>query len=173
MMLNKSKDALLAMCKNNKMQIIILCCALFVLLVLCSGDFFAKSAEKTNETAKEVYALENELEQKLENFLKTVAGVGKVKVCIMFDQLEEISYAVNEETDNDERSSEYIIVENADGSEGGLPIYVRAPQIRGVAVTCEGGASAKVKNEVTALLTAALGISANRVHVSPYSEKNK
>ena len=34
MMLNKSKDALLAMCKNNKMQIIILCCALFVLLVL-------------------------------------------------------------------------------------------------------------------------------------------
>ena len=173
MILSKSMDALLAMCKNNKKQICILFGAVFVLLLLCSSDLFSDSVEKTNETAKEVYALEDELERKLEEFLETVEGVGKTEVCIMFDLLAETSYAVNEEADSNEQSSVYVIIENADGSEGGLPICVRAPQIRGVAVSCEGGASAKVKNEVTALLTASLGISANRVHVSPYTEKNK
>ncbi len=172
MTLNKGKDALIAMFKKNKKQIVILFCAAFLLLILCSGDLFAKSAEKTNDTTKELYALENELERKLEDFLETVDGVGKAKVCIMFDLLEETSYAVNEETDSDSHTSEYIIVEYADGSENGLPICVRAPQIRGVAVSCEGGASAKVKNEVTALLTASLGITANRVHVAPYAENS-
>ncbi|MBE6812009.1 MAG: hypothetical protein E7523_03905 [Ruminococcaceae bacterium] len=168
---HKVKDILAAMYKNNKKQMYILLGAIFVLLLLCSGDLFATSSEKTKDTTKEVYALEKELECKLEDFLETVDGVGKTKVCIMFDLLEETSYAANTDTDSDESSLEYVVVENADGSEGGLPIRIRAPQIRGVAVTCEGGASAKVRNEVTSLLTASLGITANRVYVSQYSEK--
>ena len=170
MLLNKNKTELIEIVKKNKSQIIILSIAAVVFVALSIGDGFTKTSDVNNEATREVYALENELEKKLEKFLETVEGVGKVKVCILFDLLEETSYAVNEERDSDEYASEYIIIENADGSEGGLSIRVRAPQVRGVAVSCEGATSAKVKNEVTDLLTAALGISANRVHVAPYSE---
>ncbi len=170
-MLNRLMTMLTSMNKNNKKQICILCIAVFVLMVLCGGEIFGKTDEKTNEAATELLVMEEELEQRMEDFLKTVDGVGKVEVCIIFDQLAETAYATNDEIDDNEMTAEYVIIKNADGSEAGLPICIRAPQIRGVAVSCEGGASAKVRNEITALLTASLGISANRVHVSPQTVK--
>ncbi len=169
---NKSPEAVISFCKKNKMQVIIIVCALFALLILSGSDFFVSSPTKQTDTTKEVYTLESELEKRLEGFLKSVDGVGKVKICITFDLLEETEYAKNVDADSEECSSEYIIVENADGSEGGLALRIRTPRVRGVAVACEGASSAKVRNEVTALLTSCLGISANRVHVATYSENN-
>ncbi len=170
-MRNKRLYDLIATCKNNKKSVCILCVAVFILLFLCCGDIISEKTDNVDTTVTEVCSLERELEKKLEDFLGTVDGVGNAEVCIMFDLLAETTYAVDVESGSDEHSTAYVIIENADGSEGGLPISVRAPQIRGVAVSCEGGASAKVRNEVTALLTASLGISANRVYVSAYTKK--
>ena len=54
------------------------------------------------------------------------------------------------------RAEEYVIIEQ-DGEDSGLIIKTLMPVYRGVAVSCEGGGSSVVKNEVTKLVTAALG----------------
>ena len=45
-------------------------------------------------------------------------------------------------------------------------MYVSAPAVRGVAVSCEGGGSARVRQEVVELLSAAFGIGAAHIRVS-------
>lgn len=174
--MNKRIKALKVVYEKNKIQMIVLIAAVFLLAVFTVfGGNDAVEKEVSNST-QTVYSLEEELEEKLEEFLKTVQGVGKVKVCVTFDILEQTSFAQNTESETQEKGSEtsvdYIIIENADGSECGLPISIKAPQIRGIAVACEGGGSPKIRSEITMLLTAALGISSNRVYVSQYKESN-
>ena len=153
---------------------IILIIAVVILIALSSITAFDDLKIEQNQDTEAVYSLESELEKKLEEFLSTVEGVGKVKVCVTFDILERASFAQNTEIDTDDNSkktkSEYVIVESDNGSEQGLKISVRAPEIRGVAIACEGGKSAFVRSEITSLICSALGISSNRVFVSQYKK---
>ena len=58
-----------------------------------------------------------------------------------------------------------MIVE-VNGEKTGLALSVASPEVRGVAVSCEGGGSARVRQEVSSLVCAALGVNASRVYVS-------
>jgi stage III sporulation protein AG len=64
-----------------------------------------------------------------------------------------------------QKASEYVIVNGGDGEE---PVLISElyPRVRGVAVVCTGGKNAEVKNRVTELIAAALGISVNKIAVS-------
>ena len=161
--------------KNNKKQVVVLCAACILLFILLFTDTKTTETITNDDHTQTVYGLEKKLEDKLEEFLKTVDGVGKVSVCVSFDVLEQKAYAQNIQTDqseNDiENSAEYVIIETENGQEDGLALTVYAPKIRGVAVCCEGAGSQKVKNEVTQLLTAALHLPANRIYVSVYAEE--
>ena len=104
--------------------------------------------------------------RQLEALLKTVDGVGKVKVYVTVERLQANVYAVNteqtSEPDRAERNEKYVLTETGNDTQG-LVLYTVTPQIRGVAVSCEGGGSGVVRQEVTKLISAALGISANRI----------
>ena len=107
--------------------------------------------------------------RQLESLLRTVDGVGKVKVCVSVDRLQANVYAVNtEQTSEPDRSqkSEKYVFSKTGGSEQGLVLYTVMPEIRGVAVSCEGGGSLLIRQEVTRLIGAALGIPANRIWVA-------
>ena len=107
--------------------------------------------------------------KELESLLRTVDGVGKVKVCVTLDRLEANVYAVNtEQTSEPEKTqkSEKYVFSKSGSSEQGLVRYTVMPEIRGVAVSCEGGGSLLIRQEVTKLIAAALGIPANRIWVA-------
>ncbi len=107
--------------------------------------------------------------RQLEALLKTVDGVGKVKVYVTVERLQANVYAVNSEQtsepDRAERSEKYVLTETGNDTQG-LVLYTVTPLIRGVAVCCEGGGSGVVRQEVTKLVSAALGIGANRIWVT-------
>ena len=69
------------------------------------------------------------------------------------------------ETDSAESEEKYVITEN-DGREDPIIIRVGEADIRGVAVICEGGKSATVKEKITETVCAVLGIKVNQVSVA-------
>ncbi|MCH5198795.1 MAG: hypothetical protein J1E34_07810 [Oscillospiraceae bacterium] len=115
--------------------------------------------------------IEKELEQRAEKLLSSVEGVGKVKILVTVESINEVLYAKDEQTDENEGkySGEYVLIDES-GKKSGLKIKSVSPVIKGVAVSCEGGGSAKVRSEVTSLICAAFGINANRVYVSKYGQ---
>lgn len=149
--------------------------ALFLIVLFVVGIFlFALSGNPSAKTKKEesdVYGvcaqLENRLEQRAEKLLSGVKGVGKVRVLVTVERLEENVFAQDASASgvNEKSENSYVIVEK-NGEKTGLTLSVRAPEVRGIAVCCEGGGSPLIKKEIVSLLSAAFGIGANKIGVS-------
>ncbi|MBQ6067798.1 MAG: hypothetical protein IJK89_13390 [Clostridia bacterium] len=134
-------------------------------LLLSGGGSKTEKKDAPPDTA----GAQETVTKQLEALLRTVDGVGKVKVYVTVERLQANVYAVNteqsSEPDRAERNEKYVLTETGNDTEG-LVLYTVTPQIRGVAVSCEGGGSGVVRQEVTKLISAALGISANRIWVT-------
>ena len=158
--------------KKNRI-VIIAGIAIGVLLILYSPDISGgkeadKSAEKDDYYRVSYYT--QNLEERIKKLCLSVEGISKADVLLTLESGSEYVYASNteEEVNPDSslsHSSDYLIVDSGDGTE---PVMVNEiyPKIRGVAIVCTGGDNAEVKEKVTALLSAALGISSNRIKVS-------
>ena len=165
--IKKLKEKMRAEMNQDKKPLLIIALGLVgmvCLLFSCGG-----SAEEKNESVSKPESVQTEITRQLEALLKTVDGVGKVKVFVSVDSLSENIYAVNTEETSDadgtQRTEKYVFRENGSNSDGVL-IRTVMPQIRGVGVCCEGGGSSVVRQEVTKLVGAALGITNNKIWVS-------
>ena len=151
---------------DKKQMLIVALGVVGMLLLLLSGG------GKKQETATELpdpAQTQAAVARQLEALLKTVDGVGKVKVCVTLERMQADVYAVNteqvSEPDRSQKSEKYVLTESGNDTHG-LRLYSVMPEIRGVAVSCEGGGSGIVRQEVTKLISAALGIGANRIWVT-------
>ncbi len=136
-----------------------------VLLAFSGGSSEKTAKDAATDTARA--RLERSMETRLERLLQSVEGVGKVRVLVTVECMEQTVYARNETSaENGRQSSEIVLT---DSRRTALRESVSAPRVRGVAVSCAGGGSAKVRQEVASLVCAALGVSANRVYVSKLS----
>ena len=158
--------------KNNKKAAIILAVGFAgILLMLLSCYTGTPKNGEALSGIPEITALERETEKRLEELLREVKSVGRVKVTVTYDGTEEYEYATDEKKQGEEKSeNEYVIVDSGSSDEG-LRLRVTAPIVRGVAVCCEGASSDAVKEEITRLICAALGIGANKVYVSQMKER--
>jgi len=155
--------------KGDKKLLLIVLLGLTGCFLLGTTQMFSSSENTYSQTDIQWLDLEEKTADRLEELLRDVDGVGRVQVFVTLESLTESVYAVNQDysqnEDKNDGISEYVIVEQ-DGDDKGLIIKTLMPVYRGVAVSCEGGGSTVVKNEVTKLVTAALGINANRVYVT-------
>lgn len=105
------------------------------------------------------YALE--LEQRLQDMIETVEGAGRCRVMVTLSAGEETIYATDTEQGDTSSRTEHVLL-------GDSPLVesIQAPLIQGVAVSCEGGDNAKVRNTVTELVRALTGIGANHITVT-------
>ena len=87
-------------------------------LLLSSGS---SKAEKT-EDAPDIAATQAAVERRLEALLKTVDGVGKVKVCVTVDRMQRMVYAVDTEQtggeNRSEKSEKYVFTESGNNTQG-------------------------------------------------------
>lgn len=108
------------------------------------------------------------LESRLEDLLSSIEGAGKTQVLITLRSGAETVYARDDRLDSEEgrTQSEQSYVTLRDGSqESGLPLKTVSPQIRGVAIVCEGADDPAVRQAITQTVTAALGVGASHVSV--------
>lgn len=161
--------------KGDKRVVLIVALGVLGLILLFLSEVLPDS--KTNENTEDmpqtqsVYEYESDLEDRLEEMLRNVEGAGNVCVMLMLDCGDESVYATENKSGTNTDEKKYVLVEN-DGQDEGLLLKTAQPQVRGVGVVCEGADIPKVKQEITGLLTAVLGVSANRVNIAKMKSGN-
>lgn len=156
---------------ESKRPVIIIICgiliiALIVIPELAGGNEKKKTQEKTDgEKEQSEYAAD--IEKRLSELISEIDGAGKTKVMLTMDSTEENVYA----RDINGEKNEYVILrDNSD--EDGLLLKVIKPEIRGVAVVCEGGDNPVVKIQIINAISSSLGVSSARISIAKMKDRS-
>ncbi len=139
-----------------KKPLVLILVAAGVLLLLFGGMESTPTA-KNATISEETEAYRKSLEGELTALCEKVKGAGKVTLLLTLDGSEEAVYAKDERNG----ATDYVV-----SAGEGLLLYRRHPAVLGVAVVCTGGDRADVRAELTALLSAALGVGSNRIYIT-------
>lgn len=133
-----------------------------------------KISEKTEISAEEYKA---ELEECIKKTVRAITGNGKVSVVITLESGIKYSYAdIREETSTEKKEKEniisdselkegYITIKTSDGGEQALLVTAEMPEVRGVAIVCDGGDNEYIAEKIQNAVTAALDITSKRVYI--------
>ena len=121
-----------------------------------------------------------EMEQRLEELLRSVDGVGQVKVMITLKTSEEVilqtdSYVSANKTSEQDAAGGNRVVEDVEaeevtvlpGASAGVPYVVQEimPQVEGIVVLCDGGGLPTVKTEISEAAAALFDVPAHKIKV--------
>lgn len=165
--------------KIRSPKILIAAGAVGIALIYLSTLFTPKEAEPKKTSDVSVTAAEycEQLENDICEMVRNITGSKKVTAVVTLESGIRYSYAdIKEEsvasTDKDETKSSdtqlkegYITVKTADGGEQALLITEQMPEVRGVAIVCEGGDNEIIKEKIESTVTAALNITSKRVYI--------
>ena len=149
-MINKLKS-------TGKLWLIVLSAVVGVALLLFGGS------EKSNR--EEEYGGVDSLasycettEKKIRELCSKVEGVSDVSVAVSFEGGFESVYARNDD-DGD------VVVIGSGSNKNAVKIKEKAPEIKGVGVVCRGGGDPVIQQKLLKLISAAFGISSNKIYV--------
>ena len=163
--------------KNPK--ILIFAGFLGIALIFLSS-FATKEKTKKAETEVSPVTAEQYCENLREDIMKTVreiTGDKRATVVVTLESGIRYSYAEekaetahekseqNSDTSETEFKAGYITVKTADGGEQALLLTAEMPEIRGVAIVCEGGDNEIIREKIQNTVTAALNITSKRVYI--------
>ncbi len=124
--------------------IIIIGAALIVAIALSGlGTDSGESGNTTLFNYENQAEYETALEEKLENILSKINGIGTIDIMITLDTSEQNQFQKS----------------------GNEPVYTKTPEIRGVIVVCDGGDNIIIREKVISAVSGAFGISTTRVSV--------
>ncbi len=150
---------------------------LLIFLSSFSGKESSSQKAKTQNGALSVEQYRKQLEEDICDMVKDITGSRKVTVVVTLESGIRYSYAdTKEETASDKTEKEvkssdtelkesYITVKTGDGGEQALLITEQMPEIRGVAIVCEGGDNEFINEKIENTVTAALNITSKRVYI--------
>lgn len=175
---------LLAFMKGGKGQNLIIALGLIGIFLIMLTTFWPKSEEKPANTPSSVSAEEyvQRLEQRLEEAIGKIEGVGACKVMVTLENGVEHVYASQQKIDSnrvedngtnstklsqrDNTEESIVVVDTGDGRNGLLITEIQ-PTIKGVVVVCSGGHDPQVQERVIKAVTTVLNITSKRVCVVP------
>lgn len=113
------------------------------------------------------------LEQELEDFLSSVAGVGTVKVLIYIKESPEYvvekdsptSNSVNGENSEVRKEETTVYTVNGNGDQVPFIAQTKSPQIDGVVISAQGASNEAVRLQIVKLVMALYGVEANKIEV--------
>ena len=117
------------------------------------------------------------MERDIKNTVSEITGSKDVSVIITLESGIKYSYAdIREETVTEKEEKEnktsdnelkegYITIKNADGGEEALLVTTEMPEVRGVAIVCDGGDNQYICEKIQNAVTAALDITSKRVYI--------
>ncbi len=143
---------------------------------LLAGGFSPQKDEK--EAPSDPAALgvsgreyEIQLEQKLTELLSSIQGAGKIQVAVSLESGEQTIYALDEKNQGQTNAYEtqHVLVKAQEG-ERPLVEMIWEPEIRGVAVVCEGAEQVQVCAQITEAISVLTGVSSNRISIAKMSQ---
>ena len=167
---------------QNRVRLLVAVGLLGMGLILCSELLAGEEPKKSEPAMKQpeqqnVQQSEQKLQQRLEEIISQIDGVGECSVMLTFEESERSVYAVEDsvsqeqdrQTNSGSSTSQkrLVLVENGEG--GNQPVLEKTvrPQVNGVVVVCQGAKSMTVCQQVTEAVTTVLGIRSTQVCVCP------
>ena len=133
------------------------------MLLLLLSELMPTGTEPTavRSAPQEIAAYQTQLENRLETLIAQMDGAGKTTVMLTLETGEETIYALDTQSGQMQEQQTHVLLE--DGSALAETIY--QPQIRGVAVLCDGGGDVRVAARITEMVGALLDLPSNRICV--------
>lgn len=162
--------------KNPKILVIL---GLSGILLIFFSSLFSGEEQTKIDTTVEITAEEYrlKLQEDIADTVKNITGSRKVNVIVTLDSGLRYTYAdtieetTSDKTESDSQSkgselkSGYITVKSPEGGEEALLLSTGMPEIRGVAIVCEGGDNEVLRGKIENAVTAALNITSKRVYI--------
>lgn len=170
MNINSLKEIYSKLISDKKTAFMLILGVVGIFLIMLSGSEKEEKSHIAKSGDDAVIMSETELSDRLETLLESIDGAGKVRVMITFRSYRETVYAENTEenigADGEiDSSDEYIIIDGEEG-ETGLRLKIISPEIKGVAVICQGGNNPVIKEQIISVVSALFDISSNKISVA-------
>lgn len=179
--MNDSIRKALERLKSPKVMVIAGLAGIF--LIYLSSLFGAKTETKPSAnapTAETLSAAEYraELEDRLCRMVMQITGSRNATVVVTLETGPRYSYADTREgtsankteSGSESTSSEskegYITVKTSDGGEQALLVTTQMPEVRGIAIVCEGGDDEQISEKIQSAVMAALNVTSKRVYIA-------
>ncbi len=159
--------------KDKKLLVIFIIAVIGIILLIVSELISASDIEENKEDYVSTDTYVQSIEKKLSEIISSIEGAGEAKVMVTLETGEENIYAKevksDEQTNGDKISSnyeyEYIVIKSGSSNESGMLLKVVEPSIRGVAVVCDGGDNASVRENIINTVSCVLDIKTNKISV--------
>lgn len=189
----KSEDG-----KDKKKQIenIVVFIIILIVTVLIINNMWSseekENTEEINDTSKVLAQIsssseKDDLEERLEDILETINGVGRVNVLIKYSESSTVVAMYNEttsesttkESDGDGGSKDIketenkkeIVYTDEDGTNKPITEKVVMPVIEGAIVTAKGAGNANVKASIVSAVEAVTGLAVHKIQVFEMNSK--
>jgi stage III sporulation protein AG len=136
----------------------------YVALVLAIGILLMLLPEKQPELTDVPTAKKNTLsqEERLEEILSQIQGVGKVRVLLSIAGGEENIFVFDEDSSG---SREVVVITDSQRNQTGLVRQILPPTYLGAVIVCQGGDQASVRLNIAEAVCDATGLSADKITV--------
>lgn len=138
-----------------------------IVLLYAGGGARDTPKEEQDEGVEEAFVL-TEFEERLEDKLAQIAGIGRVELMLSLEESGELVYASNIR-DNGAQNGAYesTLSTVSDGNYGEQPVRIKetCPTFRGAVVLCDGAQNSKVRLAVTQAVHAVCGLGTDRISV--------
>ena len=177
--------------ENIVVFIIILIVTVLIINTMWSDEKKESQDNKTEDTTKVLAQTtsnqQDNLEEKLEDILESINGVGKVKVLIKYSESstvvamynETVSESTTKENDGDGGSKDVketenkkeIVYTDEDGANKPITEKVVMPVIEGAIITAQGAGNANVKASIVSAVEAVTGVAVHKIQVFEMKSK--
>lgn len=162
-----------------------------MLLILLTGLWPSEDKDRENiieSGGDSLYLYTQQTEQRLQEILKQIKGVGTVHVMVTLENGVEYRYAADEKQSGDsvftyadgndvptkvqekeDKEHSFILVDSSGGKKP-LVLTEFSPRVKGVVVVCDGAGSPVIYQRVTEAVTTALGVNSLQVCVIQSAE---
>ena len=142
--------------KNKRIWLIILFAAVGIIFLLVGGEATNQTKDVKEEQALSEYT--KEVEDKIKELCSKVKGVSDVSVAVSFESGFEYVYARDDDGD--------VAMSGSGSSKSAIMIKEKMPVIGGIGVVCKGGGDPAVQKKLLDLISAAFGISSNKIYIA-------
>jgi hypothetical protein len=150
---------------KNRHTLFIVIGAVIGILLLLIGSFGGKKETAALSETDEIEVYCRYLEEQAVRLCESVSGVSDVTVALTLEGGFEQVYAADKKVNGNGQSVEHVKLGN--GSAAALcAVSVASPKVAGIGVTCKGGRNDALRAELTALLSAAFGVGANKIYIT-------
>lgn len=187
--MNKLKEMFKGKKKTENLLVLLV---LLIIVVIAINYIWNSDEKKENNVKQESRSneikqvstenIKDKTEEKLENILSKISGVGKVRVMITYSVSSSVTPVYDETskvsntTENDdsggtrtitqtENGKQIVYKENSDGSKEPITKNTESPKMEGAIIVAEGAENIDVKTNIIEAVEAATGLATHKIQV--------